>query len=1269
MGSTNDVLHRPALGQDVQLGMLYDVRTSTLFGGVSLWDDSVVNANAKSDTSDRIQNAEYTFSTSVEESRKNASLDVEGSIELDLKMVKVSGSAKYLADSKSSSHEARLDASYTIVRRTRRIPQETLASMKYEAKLDDPRFTHYVGEVIEGASATVSIVKSTSSEEESKKISGELQVKLVGVPVSGSAKVDYKTLENSDRENVKISYSGPLAESCTSWEDARRIAAEMPTKLKDQMNTLSYKLYPVDLVDSKARRAIRSIDNGLIDKTSAAIKNGTLAQVKLDELLDRELYKKSFPSIKKQISNFRTAFLAGQTEFLTAARTLLPELRDGNTNANDKISELIQVLTIYQQRISIAEEFIEKKDREAETLRTTVAALLADGFQNYLEGLKPGSLVGAPQARVLLSFGGNVINRLEHPLQKSITQAGSGTDKKLDDEGEDEDDGAAEEWFEDPGTVSSVSGACAALQSLRLRAPKEVMFGVASVNKAFRPGGKKTVATKVGDILLDVNSTTIFITGLLPKAPTAPKLAVKDQTITVSWEKERTLDEEQALPTVNYIVRYRSVPNSEKDSIFPRATANDLFVEFACKPSDSSVSIFKDSLGGALFDDCDYEVTCATKTIVGLSEWSPPTVCRTLRMSSVSSEMIKFYNANKASLSTSTDDATKWDLDTTGVRPSLYLGVTTFIERPCTDARYPNDISVRCVDVAPEFQPNLQAAEITDADKTMIIVFTGPSGAGKSTQINAFISYLFGAAVDDSARIMTIDDRAAVKTASVTQYVTCYRIRSLSPLFGGKTLLVIDTPGYADTRGLGRDNFVTAAMKDLFGTIKHVNAIVMTCKANETRTDQMLKPVTTFIFQLFAKNVRNCLRTVYTFSDGGAGSTHASLKELEWPVENGEINVNNSAFTIDLDKGNALEMRKLWARSMTGQFLLMSTLQRMPAVTTEESGLVTTERIKLEQRCRAAEKSIFETANEARYLIADVEALAGAIGKPPGTTIDISEPMTVRKDLQTGEYTTLCQKCNFTCHRSCAYSDDKDKIHCDAMTDGKCTYCPGRCSWELHHNAQYYYTTERTTRTIVPQDLIAEWNASNNSLEAGVLKALDKYAELQKNMTDEMKALAELTETVMSTALLHKPGALIEYVAKLIETARSDPNIPPEQVVQLTTAKNALLIQQQVQLRGKSSSLDSQTLVDVFERVKTEMTRRMLLKETARFEEEKKPSTLYNNLRDKLPDHVKLNPKAPVPLSSSALYPENLRSVVLLIKVMLTDGTIVAAITAPAPSA
>src|SRR6266699_5204382 len=65
---SDEVLTLPSLGQDVQLGMLYDVRTGQFFGGMSLWDNDVVNAKQTLD--DRVvQNAEFTYSYSLEEAR------------------------------------------------------------------------------------------------------------------------------------------------------------------------------------------------------------------------------------------------------------------------------------------------------------------------------------------------------------------------------------------------------------------------------------------------------------------------------------------------------------------------------------------------------------------------------------------------------------------------------------------------------------------------------------------------------------------------------------------------------------------------------------------------------------------------------------------------------------------------------------------------------------------------------------------------------------------------------------------------------------------------------------------------------------------------------------------------------------------------------------------------------------------------------------------------------------------------------------------------
>jgi hypothetical protein len=222
--------------------------------------------------------------------------------------------------------------------------------MTYEKNLENGPYTHFVAEVVEGASATLTFVRSCSSEEESKEIAGELKVKIVSIPVSGSARVEFKEGSQKLMENVKISYSGAMAENVTSFEDAQRVAKEMPLKLMTQMNTLKYKLLPLSLLDSKANKLIRSIDTGLVNKTAETLKAGNEAVLALKEVAADEVFQKNFPSIRKQMSNFQNAFSAADTDFILQVRQLLPELRDGNTDANEKITELQQAVGLYSRR-------------------------------------------------------------------------------------------------------------------------------------------------------------------------------------------------------------------------------------------------------------------------------------------------------------------------------------------------------------------------------------------------------------------------------------------------------------------------------------------------------------------------------------------------------------------------------------------------------------------------------------------------------------------------------------------------------------------------------------------------------------------------------------------------------------------------------------------------------------------------------------------------------------------------------------------------------
>ncbi|RGP78374.1 neoverrucotoxin subunit beta [Fusarium longipes] len=1257
---SGDGIILPALGQDVQLGMLYNVRTSELFAGISLWDNAVVNSEQTKDEN-KVQNAEFYYSTSIEDSRKKSALDVEGSLALDLKIIQATGSAKYLSDTKSSTHEARLDASCTVTRWTRRIPQETLSSMKYHRTLDNPRFTHFVAEVVEGGSATISLVRSASSEEEAKEIAGDLKATLVGVPVNGSGNLEYKDVSDVDREKVKISYSGAIAENVSTWEDARRVTFEMPIKLAKQTNTLFYKLLPVDLLDSNASRLIRSLDSGIVNRTAVVLKTGIHARLRLDELLQHEVLRNWFPKIKGQIRGLREAFLEGESDFTEAARRLLPELRDGTTDYSTKISELRKAVSLFEQRVRIAEQFADLKEKELEVLQSTVASMLDQGFQNHLGGLKPESLTTVSAPRVLLSFGGGRINRSRHLLEKKMQSTELCDDSDGDGSDDEEKEESEEEWFDNSRTINNVRAACAELIRLRPSASDEVIFGVASVDKAYRPGEEKLVSTSIGDIILGYNDRFTIVTGMLPKAPKAFMLMIKEQGIAVSWEKEKSSELEPAIPTTSYVIRYRPIPNLEKDGVLPRVAANETFTELKVDPSGSSLILKKNGTGDSLFDDCDYEIMLSVKTIIGSSGWSIPAVVRTPRWPSVASRMIDFYERNHQILSNPNRKGTKpWDMDKEAGNRTLFLGHTTIVDRNCSDPRFPDTVAVRIVDVAVEFEANIPVADIADKNNTIVAVFTGPSGHGKSTEINAFVSYLLGGEFEDFARIMMIDDRSNSQTSS--QFVTCYRIRPFSPLFRGKTMLIVDAPGFGDSRGYQRDSFVTAAMSDLFSTVSHVNAIFFTCRAMESRST-FLTPVYTYVSQLFAKDVQDCLRTIYTFGDSGKPAAHDTLQKLGWPLLNGEISVNNSAFTPTLDVTDISHLRDMWLFSTRGQFQIMDALLKTTPVPTDSSADVMRDRVDLEQKCALTEHKIFKTATGAWNLVENLDTLADGIRNVPDAEISITEDRVVTQDLPEGRGSTRCLHCNMTCHEICPYSNDEDIKYCETIKDEKCIIC--HCHWTEHCNMRYMIKTKRVTRTVVPEDAIKTWNENTNKLETSLLSAIDDYLELQQELRGELLVLAQLTERLMAKALHHDPSAFVNYMDRLIHTARAY-SFPPAKLVQFATAKNMVLLLQKVKEQGSTAAIESEALLGILGNVRTEMHRRMQLEMHQRVREEKVPCSLYDTLYERLPASIK--EKAPAPLrekgmsTQGELYPASLKAIVLLVKAVLKDGGVVAAL-------
>ncbi|KAK6512522.1 hypothetical protein TWF481_001406 [Arthrobotrys musiformis] len=1272
--SSDRILFQPALGQDVQLGMLYDARSSQFFAGISPWDNAFVNAKQELDEV-RVQNGDFDFWYSLEDARKGSSLDLEGSLNLDLKILTATGSAKYLNDMKSSTHEARADVSCTIARRTRRIPQEVLSAVKYSKYFNDTRYTHFVAEVVEGGSATLSFAWSCSSDEEAKRITGELKAGIFKIPAIGSAKVEFTAEEKSKFENVKISYSGAIAENVSNLEDACRVAHDMPKKLAKQLNTLSYKLLPLQLLDSEAHRLTRSLDAGLVARTAAVLKAGSTADLELGDLAEREIFQQ-FPAIKRQISNFQAAFSIARTEFITEARQILPELRDGTMSRMYMVrtDKLCTAISLLQRRIKLAGQFIRRKDREASMLRTIVAELQQSNFENHLgKPIIPSrSFIGGGSPRLFLSLGGPSIGRAKHPLQASIESGLSGGGSYVtryggdDAEGEDDLDDDEEEWFQ---TAPKIAESCADLCRQRsLTIPGvTVAFGVASIDGAYLLGETKKTKTSAGDIVLDSQGKLLIVTGMLPKAPGPPELTVEGQTITVSLPQERQGPEELAIPTTGFTIGYRRRPDLFNDGILPPASNDKLFTKVDCSASEKSVVL--DSRTG----DCDYEVAIRVQTIVGASEWSTPIVVRTAKLQSVACEMIDFFNRDRDMLSKPgrAPGGEPWEMYFSSGNynnETLLLGHTEVARCQSTHPQFINEVAVRIVDVAVEFKPEIKAASVEDVDETLVVVFAGASGHSKNIMINAFVSSLLGGEADDPARIQVIDDREAIQSSLAVNIVTCFRIRPLSSLFQGKTLLIVDTPGYYGSLGVKHEVFVTAAMLEFFKTVRHVNAIAFTCRAGEIDTTAIGSVPANFS-SLFAKDMRSCLRTLYTFTDHEAPSARRVLGELGWPIEKGEI------FEIFIENSTAAAENNDEGRqqSVRDQSLVMQMLLCAPPVPTANSILMLQNRILLQQKCELAGERILHTANETQCLFANLGALANVVKFKPGQhdKIEVLKNEATQEDLPEGNKTMVCLECNVTCHSICSCGENSDEIECIAMSDGRCTVCKGRCQSNKHEKASYIVTIKGHSKLKTPRNLTALWNKNNDLLEGALLGAINKYLQLQEGLRSDIFDLEKLSEELTSTAILHdlSSNSPINYIDTLIKNARLL-NASPEQLMPLMTAKSALILVREV--GGKGPTQSTKILLDVIKRVRKEMNWRMIfsLEYThgcMRMAIEPESLNFYRDLWAELP--IDIRDKVPKPLQHDwpsletwDVYPKDLPELVKLVQVVLKDGGVVAAL-------
>lgn len=105
------------------------------------------------------------------------------------------------------------------------------------------------------------------------------------------------------------------------------------------------------------------------------------------------------------------------------------------------------------------------------------------------------------------------------------------------------------------------------------------------------------------------------------------------------------------------------------------------------------------------------------------------------------------------------------------------------------------------------------------------------------------------------------------QTGSITSVITDYYLKDK---YTQTVYRLIDTPGFGDTRGIGKDEEIIQMVRNKFQKdLDAVHNILFVMKSSTTRVTEFQKYVFQNIMDLFNKDIAPNFVFIFTFSDSG----------------------------------------------------------------------------------------------------------------------------------------------------------------------------------------------------------------------------------------------------------------------------------------------------------------------------------------------------------------------------------------------------------------
>lgn len=330
----------PALGRDITIGYLYDIRTDRIINR-SFWNEDV----RKSVTEVSKKTTDFKVAVSDTFEQRSKLMDISAEVSLTLYgTAKLAGSAHYLNARSSSTKTSSVTLKLRTTDRYERLNENQLSEISYSKNLDIKQATHVISHITYGNDAYFKFEKQMEKGQSKDEVQGALDVSVqMGIgKISGKGEVDTNTQGETDKTSIKCEFNGDFALTTipTTFESAMKVLEEILSEKHKNERTavpISFSLIPLYQLDSNASRSVRSISHAAVEKATMLKNYQERCLQELDDLLTSEIFRDNhYGEVRKFISEVRRLFSGNDSKYKQKLMDILPKIKGNELNEQSK---------------------------------------------------------------------------------------------------------------------------------------------------------------------------------------------------------------------------------------------------------------------------------------------------------------------------------------------------------------------------------------------------------------------------------------------------------------------------------------------------------------------------------------------------------------------------------------------------------------------------------------------------------------------------------------------------------------------------------------------------------------------------------------------------------------------------------------------------------------------------------------------------------------------------------------------------------------------